>query len=231
MKDNGNLYRHEFKYIISYPQLILLQNRISGIMAIDPHVRQNKKYNIRSVYFDDCYNTCYYENENGIDPREKLRIRIYNHSSDVISLECKRKQRGKTLKTSCSISKECAENLIKGAYTSTQDSDNKVLRKLILATQTKAMRPAVIVEYDRIPYVYKQGNVRVTFDTNICSSTAFCDFFEPTIKKRPIMPVNYHLLEVKFDEFIPDFIYDNLNLEQLQQTNFSKYYLSRKFSF
>ena len=32
------------------------------------------------------------------------------------------------------------------------------------------------------------------------------------------------------DEFLPDFIYRNLNLELLQQTPYSKHYLSRKFA-
>ena len=69
-------------------------------MQIDPHTNKERKYNIRSLYFDDYYNSCFYENENGTDPREKLRIRIYNCSSERITLECKRKEHGKTLKSS-----------------------------------------------------------------------------------------------------------------------------------
>ena len=74
-------------------------------MQLDPHVTDTGVYNISSLYFDDCYNTCYYENENGTDPREKFRIRIYNHSDERITLECKRKERGKTLKTAHQVTK------------------------------------------------------------------------------------------------------------------------------
>ncbi len=230
MNDSDKNYRHELKYLISYPQLIILKNRICRLAEIDPHAKQDGMYNIRSLYFDDCYNTCFYENENGTDPREKLRIRIYNHASNNISLECKRKQRGKTLKSSCSITKELAEQLINGTVPDTC-ANHEVLQKLMLWMRTNRARPAVIVEYDRIPYIYRTGNVRVTFDTNISSSSAFENFFHETIPKRPIMPSGCHLLEVKFDEFLPDFIYHSLNLNQLQQTAYSKFYLSRKFSF
>ena len=37
-----------------------------------------------------------------------------------------------------------------------------------------------------------------------------------------------HYVEVKFDEYLPDFIYLNLNLGLLQHTAYSKYYLCRK---
>ncbi|MBQ8474159.1 MAG: VTC domain-containing protein, partial [Clostridia bacterium] len=81
-----------------------------------------------------------------------------------------------------------------------------------------------------IPYVYKLGNVRVTFDTNIASSRSLTDFFEPRIPRRQILPAGMHLMEVKFDEYLPDFIYRSLNLGQLQQTSFSKYSLCRKYT-
>ena len=94
--------------------------------------------------------------------------------------------------------------------------------------RTKGLHPVVIVEYERIPYVYKNGNVRVTFDTQISSSPNITDFFSDTLPRRPIMSVGQHLMEVKFDEYLPDFIYRSLNLGKLQQTAYSKYYLCRK---
>ena len=223
-------YRHEYKYPVSNAQIAMLQSRIKPLLEHDPHVGENGIYNIRSLYFDDCYNSCYYENENGTDPREKFRIRIYGHSSERIALECKRKERGKTLKTSCLLTKEQAMQLIKGDYPDITEARSPVLRKLILRMRTRMMKPVVIVEYDRIPYVYKQGNVRITFDTNVSSSTEIDRFFEKNIRKRPIMPVGQQLMEVKFDELLPDHIYRSLQLESLQQTAYSKYYLCRRFS-
>ena len=221
-------YRHELKYVISAAQIPLLKSRISKLMKIDPHAGADGIYNIRSLYFDDYSNRCYYENENGTDPREKFRIRIYNHSADRITLECKRKEKGKTQKTSCPLTLDQADQLIRGKPLPQIDTLPPLLKKFILEMRTKGLRPVVIVEYERIPYICKNGNVRVTFDTQISSSSNVTDFFSDTLPRRPIMPVGQHLMEVKFDEYLPDFIYRSLNLGKLQQTAYSKYYLCRK---
>jgi hypothetical protein len=230
MKTEELKYRHELKYVISAAQVPLLKSRISNLMHPDPHAGEDGIYSIRSLYFDDYHNRCYYENENGTDPREKFRIRIYNHSTDRIMLECKRKERGKTQKISCPLTLEQAELLIQGKSVPQADTLPPLLKKLILEMKMKGLHPVVIVEYERIPYVYKNGNVRVTFDTQIASSSNVADFFAEHLPKRPIMPVGQHLLEVKFDEYLPDFIYRSLNLGVLQQTAYSKYYLCRKYA-
>lgn len=223
-------YRHEYKYIVSEEMMAILRGRISGLVPIDSHVGSSGSYLIRSVYFDDCYNTCFFENEDGVDPREKMRIRIYNCSDQKITLECKRKESEKTLKTSCPLDKEDVLRLLDGSFLPDISNQHPVLRKLTLAMMERLMRPAVIVEYERTPYVYQLGNVRVTFDTNIVSSMDFPNFFSPHLVSRPVLPQGFHLLEVKFDEYIPDFIIEALALDGLERTAFSKYYLSRKYS-
>lgn len=223
-------FRHEFKYAVSAAELALIKNRIHHLIPLDRHVGATGSYTIRSLYFDDYEDRCFYENENGTDPREKFRIRIYNHSSERITLECKRKERGKTLKTSCPLTEEQTRMLMEGKVLPDIPGQPQVLRKLSLQMLTRKMRPVVIVEYERVPYVYKNGNVRITLDMNVSSSTNVDQFLEETIHKRPIMPKDQHLLEVKFDEYLPDFIHHNLQLHSLRQTAYSKYYLCRKFS-
>ena len=222
-------FRHELKYIISQAQISLLRSRIDQFMKLDQHVIGTGFYNIRSLYFDDFQNSSYYENENGTDPREKFRIRIYNHSAERITLECKRKERGKTLKTSCLLSERQTYSLMQ---CSSIDFENQpaLLRKMCLQMKTKLLHPVTIVEYERIPYVCRNGNVRVTFDTNISSSSAVKNFLNNEIPKRPVLPPGCQLMEVKFDEYLPDYIYRALNLGTLQQTAFSKYYLCRRFA-
>jgi len=223
-------YRHELKYVVSAAQIPLLKTRIAGLMPRDPHAGKDGIYTIRSLYFDDYHNRCYYENENGTDPREKFRIRIYNHSDARIMLECKRKERGKTLKTACPLTRQQTERLMRGETLPVSEETPPLLRKFLVEMKTRALRPVVIVEYERIPYIYANGNVRVTFDTQISTSSNVQDFFAETLPRRPVMPAGQQLMEVKFDEYLPDFIYRNLNLRHLRQTAFSKYYLCRKFT-
>ena len=230
MVETESKFRHELKYQVSSAQITMLRNRINHLIPVDKHAGADGIYNIRSLYFDDLYNRCYYENENGTDPREKFRIRIYNHSTERITLECKRKERGKTHKTACPLTIEQTKCLMEGRSLPNIGQQHPLLQKMTMQMLTRKLRPVVIVEYDRIPYVYPNGNVRITLDCNITSSKAVQSFLEDQIPKRPIMSAGQQLLEVKYDEYLPDFIYRNLQLQNLRQTAFSKYYLCRKYS-
>ncbi len=222
-------YRHELKYQISDAQVRMLKARIGHLMPADSHAGPDGVYSIRSLYFDDYENRCFRENEDGTDPREKFRIRIYNHSASRITLECKRKERGKTHKSACSLTEDQARALMAGKILPDIASQPPLLRKLTMLMMTRRMRPMVIVEYDRIPFVFKNGNVRVTLDTNIRSSSALEQFLEPSVPTRPVLPPGQQLLEVKWDEYLPDFLYRSLQLYSLRQTAFSKYYICRKY--
>lgn len=230
MQQKVDKFRHELKYQITDAQVAMLQNRIRHLIPMDSHVGQAGTYRIRSLYFDDYEDRCLRENEDGTDPREKFRIRIYNASSQRITLECKRKERGKTHKSACPLTVEQTKLLMAGKILPDIGSQPPVLRKLTLQMMTRRMRPVVIVEYDRIPYVYKNGNVRITLDTNITSSSAVERFLEPDILPRPVLPAGQQLLEVKYDEYLPDFIYRSLQLHSLRQTAFSKYAICRKYT-
>ena len=223
-------YRYELKYLISSAQVTVLTARIRGLMQPDPHVSSDGKYTIRSLYFDDLHDRCYYENENGNDPRAKYRLRIYNRSADRISLERKRKERGKTRKEAVLVEFGLADRLMRGECAAPISEQPLLLQGLCADMMVNRMRPVIIVEYERIPYVYRFGNVRVTFDTSVSSSRDTSSFFADEILKRPVLPAGMQLLEVKFDEFLPDEIYRALQLDNLQQTAFSKYYLSRKYT-
>ena len=227
----GKKYRHEYKYLMTDAQSLLIINRLKGLMTIDSHVGHSGQYCISSLYFDDYYNSCLYENIGGTDPREKFRIRIYNHNAELITLECKRKEHEKTLKTSCRLTREQCETIIKGQYIRDIDEQPPLLKKFTLKMMTHKLSPIIIVEYDRIPYVYHNGNVRVTFDRNLSSSNNTDRFLDVFAHKRPVMPRGLNLMEVKWDEYLPDVIYRALQIENLRRTAYSKYYLCRKYTF
>lgn len=226
---NNKKFRHEFKYWCSQAQLSVLEGRLSALMKHDKHAIDGQ-YSIRSMYFDNYNNRCFYENENGVSPREKYRIRIYNASSDRISLECKRKEGDKTYKTSCLLSINDYNQILNGGSFDNFNEKPEVLKKFLLLQRTQLFKPAVIVEYERTPYIYETGNVRITLDMNIRSSTDFSQFFSSDLFTREIMPKGQHLLEVKYDELLPDYIRSVLEIGALQRTTFSKYYLCRKYS-
>lgn len=227
---NQQKSRHEFKYRCTEAQLSVLKNRLDSALALDSHAGAGG-YTIRSMYFDNYANRYYYENVNGTDPREKFRIRIYNADASRITLECKRKEHTKTIKTACPLTLEQYQAILQNTCPFSSRDRDSVLNKFLILQKTQQLKPAVIVEYDRIPYVCPTGNVRITLDKNIRSSNQFSRFFDPAIPSRPLLPAAQHILEVKYDELLPDYIKDLLQLDSLQQTTFSKYYLCRKYSF
>ncbi len=221
-------YRHELKYICSEAQFALIKGRLLSMMRYDAHADKDGAYRIRSVYFDDYEDTGFYENESGTDPREKFRVRIYNNGADRVELENKKKVCGMTSKASYEIQKDLCDMLLQGKPETLEAGENSVWNRFALIWNTRMLRPKVIVDYERTVYVCPLGNVRITFDRHISSSADYAHFFDKTIKKRPIMPNGMHMLEVKYDAFLPDYIYKGVELENLQRTTFSKYYLCRK---
>lgn len=228
-KPEKTKYRHEYKYICNAVETAVLKARVSSLMKQDSHAGENGTYRIRSLYFDDWNDSCYYENESGIGERAKYRIRIYNADSSRITLEKKSKSRGMTLKQSCLIDELICRQLMEGHIVIRDDMPEKQ-RLLLNEMQRKNMRPVVIVEYVRQPFIEHNGNIRVTFDEAIVSSNEISHFLDKDMVMRPILERGQSVLEVKWDEFLPDYIKRHIQLESLRWTSFSKYYLCRKYN-
>ena len=184
-------------------------------------------YEIRSLYFDDAWDRCMEENEAGVDQREKYRIRIYDPASEVIHLEIKEKNRGLTRKRTCDLSREECLQIMEDELPLKLDG-RAPLNTLKVQMRCNRMVPKVIVAYERTAFVHASGNVRITFDRNITASRHTGDFLESQVSgMTPVLPAGMHVLEVKYDEFLPDVIAQQLEIGKLRKTAFSKYYLGR----
>ena len=195
----------------------------------DAHVQEDGIYLVRSLYFDDLSDSCLYENRAGTDPRSKFRIRYYNSDSSKLRLEKKSKTKGMTQKESCVISEEECRQFLRGEVPLVEDCMNETKKKLFLEMQLRGMMPKVIVTYERTPFIYPGGNVRVTFDKNLTSSVEVESFLEGTYTQRPVFPLGKSLIEIKWDEVLPLHIKDVLKLDTLQWTAFSKYAMFRTY--
>ncbi|MCF0128148.1 MAG: polyphosphate polymerase domain-containing protein [Pseudobutyrivibrio sp.] len=204
-------FRHELKFQISAKDMTRIKYRLESLMEVDPH-QGPEGYTIRSLYFDDFKATALKETLSGVDKRRKYRIRTYDGSLDLIHLEEKSKISGMTHKESWNLSlEECRDYMA------------AIPSAMIPVMQAKHMEPACIVEYDRFAFVEASGNVRITFDTDIRGSMRCEEFLEKDAAMTPILPKGEHILEVKFDEFLPSWILSAVDLNHLQQQTFSKY--------
>lgn len=202
--------------------LVLLAGRLKTVMAQDIH-QEGDCYEIRSLYFDDAWDRCMDENEAGVDRREKYRIRIYDPREDVIHLEIKEKNRGLTKKRACDLSRQECLAIMEGSLPLKPDG-RAPLNSLLLQMRCARMEPKVIIAYERTAFVHPSGNVRITFDRNILASKCTEDFLEDRVSgMTPVLPAGIHVLEVKYDEFLPEYILQAVDLNTLQRTSFSKY--------
>lgn len=218
-------YRVENKYLVSDADLALLAGRLKPVMSLDIHQKGNC-YEIRSLYFDDFQDRCMAENEAGYDERRKYRIRLYDPKAETAKLEIKEKLAGKTKKLSCTISRREAEALIAGDMPLRMD-DRAPWNLFQMSMRCTRMEPKAVIFYERTAFVHPVGNVRITFDRNIMAGKYSEDLFSETPELVPVLPAGVHVLEVKYDELLPKFIADRLEIGTLQPCAFSKYYLGR----
>ncbi|MCR4762899.1 MAG: polyphosphate polymerase domain-containing protein [Lachnospiraceae bacterium] len=214
-------YRHEWKHEINRSELIAIRQRLRAVAQTDPHAVDGK-YSIRSLYFDNPKDKALREKIDGVNMREKFRIRFYNGDTSVIHLEKKSRVNGLGTKFSAPLTKEEAGRIAEGDIDWMRESAHSLIQELYSKMRYQQLRPQTIVDYTREPYIYPPGNVRVTFDYDIRTGLRSTDFLNPSCTTIPAgdAPV---ILEVKWDAFLPDIIRACLQTPNCRAGAFSKY--------
>ena len=215
-------YRHELKYQISSAGHLALRQRLRAVMKRDPHTGADGLYTIRSVYFDNYRDKALREKVDGVQKREKFRIRYYNDDFSFITLEKKIKHNDLCMKIDAPLTVEEYRRILREPGPWMLEYPQPLVRELYCKMKTQQLRPRVLVSYVREPYIYDAGNVRVTFDSRDFLDGAISDISATDAPSDII-------LEVKFDAFLPEIIRCLLQSEELRQQAFSKYGSCRRF--
>ena len=186
------------------------------------------RYEIRSLYFDNGSDKVLREKIDGVNKREKFRIRYYNGDLSLIHLEKKSKINGLCSKQSAELTAEEAQAIVDGRLDWMVGSDRPLVQELYSKMQTQGLRPKTIVDYTREPFVYGPGNVRVTLDYGIRTGLAGTDALNSTCLTVPT-PNDPVVLEVKWDAFLPEIIRDAVQLPGRRAAAFSKYAICRTY--
>ncbi len=221
-------YRHEYKLPLTMGDFWLLKSRLSAVLPLDAHAAAAGFYHIRSLYLDTPDDKALREKLDGISRRDKFRVRYYNGDDRFISLEKKVKVADLGTKISAPLSRAEVERLLAGDIGFLRDRREDILRELYVRCRYEGLAPRTIVDYDRIPFVYGPGNVRVTLDYNIREGLNVWDFLSPSAPAAPPDACG-PLMEIKHDAFLPDFIRDLVRLPGVSETAFSKYAACRVF--
>ncbi len=235
--------RHELKYLLSHAEYLILKSRIAAVMDYDKHAGENG-YFIRSIYFDDLRESAYHEKLWGICDRRKIRIRAYDNDPSHIVLECKEKENMWVSKASAAIDRDTCDALIQGDFSALEQRREEVCKNVYVAFREKGLKPSVIVDYHREPFVMPISNLRITFDQHLHAGgiTGFSMFGKGQVSKEvegnkevikadneigddisvPIYPDSV-ILEVKYDNYLPDMIRMLIPKHTGAQLSISKY--------
>lgn len=214
-------YRHEWKHHLNREDLLVLRQRLRAVAKQDPHA-VNGRYTIRSLYFDSPEDKALREKLDGVNRREKFRIRYYNGDPSVLHLEKKCKTGNLCGKVSTCITPRQAQQIVDGQTGWMGQTEDPLLRELYTKMRLEGLRPKTIVDYTREPFVYAPGNVRITLDYHIRTGLGCTDFLNPDCVTVPAGE-EIILLEVKWDEFLPEIIRDAIQLPGWRAVAFSKY--------
>jgi len=221
------MLRHECKHEISYLDFLTIRQRMRAIAQTDTHSIDGK-YQIRSLYFDTPQDKALREKIDGVSNREKFRIRCYNGDHSLIRLEKKSKYAGLCGKASALLSPDEVQKICAGDLDFMPAREDKLINELYAKMTVQHLRPKTIVDYTREAFCFAPGNTRVTLDYDIRTSLACTDFLNPygmTIPT-PDAPI---ILEVKWDEFLPQIIFDAIQLDSVRTGAFSKYAAARAY--
>lgn len=216
-------YRHEMKYVIPVFLHDEMVHVFRQIMSYDRHAGPSHEYNIRSLYFDDMYRTAYKEKLDGIQYRKKYRIRIYNCRDAVIALECKHKDGPYIYKESVKLSREEYDRILQGDIAFLAKRPEQMAKEFFVDARTNLMRPDVIVEYDREPFVNDVGTVRITFDKKLRAISWRENMFDANAPSFAVLPGEQMILEVKFTGILPEKIRRLFRTYNMVQTSASKF--------
>ncbi len=225
-------YRHELKYRITPFDMQILSSRLRYVMQPDPHARADGTYLIRSLYFDNPSDRALKEKTLGMPSREKFRIRYYNLDPTYIRLEKKSKINRLTQKESAPLSAADCRRILSGDMSFLSVSEDPLHREFYAKARLSSLTPKSVVDYTRRTFIHPTADTRITLDYNIRTGLRICDFLDPALPTVPCDAVEDDricILEVKYNEFLPEHIQAILQTEGLRMSPFSKYEISRRY--
>jgi len=224
-------YRNEYKHIINKNHAVIIKSRLKALLHSDPNADENGEYFIRSLYFDTYDDKALGEKYDGVQFRSKYRIRFYNFDISHIKLENKIKRTNSTAKLFCDITKDEVLKILNHDYDFLRNSDESLKRAFYNELAAGGLVPKTVVDYIRTPFIYLHGNARITIDSNIRSPVGHIgfDIFDPNMPTVSVFPDERCVLEVKYDEFLPDFIHKIIQIGVTSSSAMSKYAACRRF--
>src|SRR5699024_1319819 len=132
-------FRHEWKHMVGYGDLLALRSRLTAVMARDSH-GVNGRYAVRSLYFDNLRDKALREKLDGVDCREKFRVRYYNGDLSLLLLEKKSKLHGLCRKEQTRLTLDQARAVSSGELPTPAGSGDDQLWEVCIKEEAQVLR-------------------------------------------------------------------------------------------
>lgn len=218
----NQVLRVEKKFLITLEQSKGLSDKISQILEQDRHNGTNG-YRIRSLYFDTLGDRDYFDKEEGLEIRRKIRLRCYGSKDAYAKLEMKQKQGEMQKKRSLLLSRKEAESICRGDYQVLLQRSEEFAAECYGIMNCRLYRPKGIVEYNRMAFIGKENDTRITFDSNIRGTESNYNIFEKNLCLYPVFEPSWVVLEVKYNGFLLSYIKGLLDSVGCREISISKY--------
>ena len=217
--------RHEEKHQVNLREALVLSRRLEKLFPRDPHAGPEGSYQVVSLYYDDPYDTALRQKLDGMNRREKFRLRYYGKEPAFFKLEKKYKVKGLCGKGSCRLSREEGERLLRRDFAFLLEKEEPLAREFY-AKLRRGLAPKTVVRYTREAFLYAPGNVRVTLDGDIRAGAP-----ERFLIPQKLLPAlgGLAVVEVKYDAFLPEIVKLAVQVPNRQGTACSKYALCRRY--
>ena len=224
--------RFEFKYILSLEKRRAVEEELKYFLQFDPFVvdRPGNRYTVRSLYFDDPSYSAFHDKVDGLHSRYKFRIRTYatDPSDEVpIFIEIKGRHNNLVFKNRTPIARDGADwvqlrEMALADAVIEHAVDDPVVDQFRYDLLRKRIKPIVLIDYKRRPYVSKYDpTFRLTFDEALSAQSAGCLFPNAERSPRKIL-AGYTVLEVKFRHHLPSWFHRIIQSYELQRVSISK---------
>jgi SPX domain protein involved in polyphosphate accumulation len=227
--------RHELKYVVDLSTAKSFLNEVSRHCVLDLHSGASGSYEVASLYYDTNDLRFYWDRQESLGYRRKVRVRSYNADGSCtgIFLEIKEKHKSLVAKKRVKII-SLPDNSLSDRHDRTPfdiflknaNEDEPVIKEALYLHKRLSLYPVSIVRYIRSTLIgVREPDVRITLDERI--TTGGPDIFAHTSRREVfIHPADQAILEIKADYQLPRWLYDIVANYSLVQQRFSKYCLA-----
>ncbi len=218
--------RFELKYLISYAQVAAFVRSLDPYVKTDANSEEERGYPIHSVYWDSDEWTLFWEKIEGLKDRRKLRVRRYA-GADYAFVEIKHRTDRTLQKRRTKLPLDTVLRTFRWADDSLDDSEtlaDPVINEALYLKYTHRLRPRMAISYRRHAYFGRfEPSLRITVDTRVQYHPKETDIAAPFETGSYVLDPRIAILEIKFNDRVPDWLVRTVASHGLEMTRMSKF--------